>query len=224
VVLEKEEVIVALNKIRDNIWLGDLSEVQKIAYKILDDESSDKLLDEANKTHQIVLELRKQARKENRDSRLWLSDVAQKSFSENKLSSIDYIVGTIIKRLIWITKEVKGAKEESPSIVQRASYKFRVIAKPPKYEVRALLMAKSKLPDEWNQKELAKKLQVQDYSFDIRKTSAILRFFSGNEFIESVILPYSAEVNVVQRELKEDRIGIIADAILSTVTSFNKTQ
>jgi len=58
----EDEIVVALNKIRDNIWLGDLSEIQRIAKDILDSEESTELSKQADRAHEIVLKLRRDGR------------------------------------------------------------------------------------------------------------------------------------------------------------------
>jgi hypothetical protein len=218
-VLERESILIALNRIRDNIWLGDLSEVQRIAEGILGDEDSKKLSKEADEAHKLVLKIRKQARNQEKKSKGWLADKMQGEFSENQVSSINYVLGTVVKRLDWVSDKVKTAEEkkEVPVIVRRKNYRFRVIAKPPKYEVRTLVTRRFKTPNEDELKLLAKKLESEDFSIDKGKSSLVIRFFSKDEFVEAVILPYTAEMNMVERVRKEGRVEAVADSILATV-------
>ena len=225
-VLENERIVSSLNAIRDNIWLGDFDEVSRIAESIVKDDASRKFIDDAEKGRTLVHELRRMARKDKqiKDTKTWLAENVQKYFRKNEFSTLDYIMGTIVSRIEWIKVNIENIhKETKPPILLREGYKLRVIPKEPKYEVRALLFTRARLPDEKSFHELAKKLGTEGRSIERHRSSVIMRFFSNSGFIEAVVLPNVVEIDIVLQEPNQSKVIEISDSILSTVTVAGQT-
>lgn len=218
-----KESISSLNKIRENFWLGDYEEIKQIIERIHSISKINDAIESTMLNQEKVIQLRKDARsEESKKSRRqeWIASNVKEYLSKNDTFSVDsYITGIILSRIDKFNN-INPIESKSSQLKNRENYKFRIIKRHPKYEVRAILHKKSLL-DEENIKIISDSLNVTK-SFEPTKISAVLRLFSNQEFIEAIILPFTVVIKITLSEENEQRVEKISDTILLACTGGGK--
>src|SRR6185312_148926 len=164
----EELTISSLNKIHDNIWLGDYTKIQQIAEELINTPESSNFLKFGEKGIEIAKNIRKNASMHARKKE-WIANNISNFFTQQDLLFDNYVIGLILNRVKEIvdqennyTKNLEDIEyvdfKAHLKIFERSNYKFRIVDRHPKYETRAIFENKAKLLSNSELKNLAESL------------------------------------------------------------------
>lgn len=219
----EELALSSLNKIHDNLWLGDYEKIQQIAKELLNTPESSNFLKFGQQGIEIAKNIRKAAASYNKKKE-WIADNISNYFSQEHISFDNYMIGLIINRLKSIIEQENYYVENldegeyanfkaSVKLFSRTNYKFRIINRHPKYETRAIFENKAKSLSDADLRDLADSLS-STHTSHTTKASTVLQLFSNESFIEATILPHTGWLRTVLRTGEQKDIEAISDKIL----------
>jgi hypothetical protein len=186
----EQDVVETLNRIRDNLWLGDVQKTKEIITNFLRmNEATHKFLESFRVvSHLFGIASREAKERYNQrkgfEYKLFLSKMFRERIKEPSMIN-EAIVGLLLYDLVKLSKTLRhiGPLRE---VYQRPHYRYTLFEYPPKYEIRALVEGKV----EYELERLVRNLGEDGFeSLKIEEGSyAYVVAFSTRGYIETSVL------------------------------------
>jgi len=236
-----EPVIEAINRVYDNIWLGDLEAAKEFAESNLEKIRAQLDLSELEKTatklRNFIQKMRKSAREKGiKNRRLWVADRLSKEMEKEELDPIKNIFGVLTIHLSSLNEAVsylikaqaqrtiesfaeKNLEEER--VFRRSErYRYAIQRLPDRWEVRAVLDTPAKA---WDLRKLRDRLVNYDLSIaEVSKKafSNIFELYSRDMYIRVLGQEKLVEILIHTPATKdvEKRVSKVVEAIINSLT------
>lgn len=189
----EKEIIESLNRVNDNLWVGDVIEANKIINKIIKQPKCQEYKYILTKVLKIYKNIDKniEGKPKELKHKMILSTKFKTQIEDLKIELKDAIMGSIIDYLERLREKLQNTSR-IPEIKNLDYYKYLIIKYPePKYEIRTLLKREI---EKINDERLKDTLKNMGYEIvEVAKTQKYLYLmaFSQKSYMEiTVYIPY----------------------------------
>jgi len=217
----ESRIIQSINEINDNLWLGDIEEVNKILHQLLKEINREKFISMSNKALNIHKSISSELKGKYKGIEYYklLSDMFKERVVEMEIKIEYAVIGSILKYIEKLHTRLQKIPELR-KIISKNLYKYSILEHiKPKYEVRVLLKKEIK---EINIQKLKKLLSDMKFRFiEVAKTRSYfyLMAFSAQSYLEiSVLMP---RITIVLSLLspEEQKVRMMCEKILDSLIS-----
>jgi hypothetical protein len=220
----EENLIKTLNKIKDNLWIGDTIEARNLSSEMFDSESDTEIIKEYREAFSKLkdqhAELRKVLKEEYKKSEL--DYILSKKFSEviqeSQTDPRDAIIGSILDYMQSINERLKDVKNPF-EINSGDGYKYSMLNLGSKYEVRMLFSNERSAA---NIEKMCNKLSAK--GFQVRKTIEeksyfLISTFSSEAYIEIVVFIPRVEFSITLLSPSQENADKITKILVNSLVS-----
>jgi len=215
----ESRIIRSINEINDNLWLGDIKEVNKILNQLLKETDREKfisVLNEALDIHKSISSELKGKYKGIERYKL-LADIFKERIKETKIKMEDAVIGSILDYFEKLHARLQNVPELR-KIINRKLYKYSILDHmKPKYEVRVLLKREIK---EINIEKLQESLGNMEFQLiEVAKTRNYLYLiaFSIQSYIEISVFMPRITIMLSLLSPEEHKVRVICEKIVDSL-------
>jgi len=215
----ENRVIRSVNEIYDNLWLGDIKEVNKILNQLLKETDREKFISILNEALDIYKSVSSELKGKYKGIEHYklLADIFKERIKERKINMEDAVIGSILEYFEKLHARLQNVPELR-KIINRELYKYSILDHmKPKYEVRVLLKREIKEMNIEKLKELLGNMGFQLIEVAKTRNYLYLMAFSIQSYIEiSVFIP---RITIMLSLLlpEEHKIRVICEKIVNSL-------
>ncbi|MEM2129048.1 MAG: hypothetical protein QXZ70_00465 [Candidatus Bathyarchaeia archaeon] len=203
--IPEEKVVEIVNDVNDNLWLGDVIEVRKLAdMKWIEEFNVNRIRynETVLKFRSQYSELRSRLKQEHKgfDFRFALSKQFREMIQEEELDPKDAVIGSVLEYFEKLQARLQSVGQIR-EIVHKDKYKYAIQGHAHRYEVRALLGKEQEVNIEKMVKELSN-MGFHLSKIDISKPYVLFMAFSDQAYVE--IMVFVPRVSIIILFLSPD--------------------
>jgi len=224
------KLIKAINIVHDNFWMTDVEGAYKAINLALEDVDIQDLISKASMVKDIRKELRLEAKEKGMEKglvRVWESCRLSEELEKNRIKNTEAIQGVLTIHLTNLQKALdfyrqktldKFYDQEKPAIKSTNTYKYTLISKTPRYEIRAITNISTEVPEFDEVRESLNRIGLDPAQPLKTGNTTVLRLYSQNEYVEVTVQPSTVLIVINMKEPEEGRVEKIAKELLELLT------
>ena len=217
----KSRIIQSINEINDNLWLGDIKEVNKIInqlFKETDREKFMSILNKALNTHKSISSELKGKHK-GIEYYILLADMFKKKVVKMGIKMEDAVIGSVLEYLEKLHVRLQDIPELR-KIINKELYKYSILEHmKPKYEVRVLVKKEIKEINIQKLKELLSNMKFQLIEVAKTRSYFYLMAFSAQSYIEISVFMPRITIMLSLLSPEEQKVRVMCEKILDSLIS-----